>query len=257
MFSFTPRSTHLARKRIFAPVYSRSSIHSPRVQHILRTQTAKLMHFLSNQMTASPTGKSGHLIPRNLIRPLETDFFTAFAFSEAEGTEFLDQLRAGANTTEELGMDIWELWHEDKRDSFFFFESQPEFKHFSNIFAPHGWRNHVQFEAWVVSVMRQYEDRVSSYLKTESEEGASSEKGVYWRLLTHRNSTTGQPLSWRERASEIMDHMGTHSFLPLTVPATLIDTHPISNYSNQEQELKQFILKQEPVTTLFLARSSF
>lgn len=36
-FSFIPRSTHLARKRIFAPVSSRSSIHRPSVQHILKT----------------------------------------------------------------------------------------------------------------------------------------------------------------------------------------------------------------------------
>lgn len=216
MFSFTPRSAHLARKRIFASVYSRSSIHSPYVQHILRTRTAKLIHFLSNQTAANSTGKSGHLIPRNLIRPLGTDIFTAFAFSEAEGTNFLDELRAGANTMEELGMDIWELWHEDKQDSSFFFESQPEFKNFSSLLAPHGRRNHVRFEAWVVSVMKLYETRMSSCLEVESEGRGDLERGVYWRLLTYKSPKARHQLSWRERASEIMDHMGKPGFSSLS-----------------------------------------
>ena len=212
MFSFIRRSTHLARKRMFAPVYSRSSIHTPRVQHILRTRTAKLTRFLSSQITASPTGKSGHLIPRNVLRALGADIFTAFAFSDAEGTDFLRELNAGANTMEDLGMDIWELWHEDKRDSFFFFESQPELKRFANFLMPHGRNVHQKFEAWVVSIMKHYEARVSSYLKTESEDLESSEGGVYWRLLTQKNSGTRKSLSWNERASEIMDHMGTPTF---------------------------------------------
>ena len=214
MFSFAPRSAHLARKRVFAPVYSRSSIHSPRVQHILKTRTAQLTHFLAAQITASATGKSGHLISRNFIRPLETDIFTAFAFSDAEGTHFLQELRAGPNTTKEIGMDIWEFWHEDKRDSFFFFESQPELKRFARTFAPHGRAVHARFEAWVVAIMKQYETRVSSCLGEGSAEKKNPEQGVYWRLLTCRDPTTKQPLSWRERASEIMDHMGMPRSLP-------------------------------------------
>lgn len=225
MFSCIPRSTHLARKRIFAPVYSRSSIHGPRVQHILRTRTAKLIQFLSNQSSVSPVGKSGHLIPRNFIRALETDVFTAFAFSDAESTRFLNKLRAGANTMKEIGMDVWELWHEDKRDSFFFFESQPGLRHLCSFFAPHGHDVHVRFEAWVESVTRQYEARVSSSLKTGCGEKETSEQGVYWRLLTYKNPTTRQPLSWHERASEIMDHMGVPlSLLPFTTLSS-IQTH--------------------------------
>ena len=216
MFSFTPRSAHLARKRIFASVYSRSSIHSPRVQRILRTRTAKLIHFLSNQIATKSTRKSGHLVPRNLIRPLGTDIFTAFAFSEAEGTTFLDELRAGPNTMEELGMDIWELWHEDKRDSSFFFESQPELKIFSDFLAPQGRRNHVRFEAWVVSVMKLYETRMSSCLGVEDDGRGDLERGIYWRLLTNTSPKARHQLSWRERASEIMDHMGTHGFSSLS-----------------------------------------
>ena len=238
MFSFILRSCHIARKRIFAPVYSRSSMHSPRVQHILKTQTAKLAHFLSNQVTASSTGKSGHLIPRNFIRALGADVFTTFAFSDAEGTNFVDGLQAGANTMEELDMDIWELWHEDKRDSFFFFESQPELKRFTDFFAPHGRDIHVRFEAWVASVMKQYEARVSSRSKVKSEETECAEQGVYWRLLTHKSPITQQPLSWHERASEIMDHMGAPGFLRYTIFSPPLDTSPISHCSNQEHQLR-------------------
>ena len=227
MFSFVPRSTHLARKRIFAPVYSRSSTHGPRVQHILSTRTAMLTQFLSNQTSVSPTGRSGNLIPRNFIRALGTDVFTAFAFSDAESTTYLNELRAGANTMKELGMDIWELWHEDKRDSFFFFESEPGLQVFRSFFAPHGRDIHVRFETWVESVMRQYEARVSSCFKSECEEKGSSEQGVYWRLLTYRSPTTRQPLSWHERASEIMDHMGTPVFFPLSfTPSSIYNSRP-------------------------------
>lgn len=112
----------------------------------------------------------------------------------------------------EIGLDVWELWHEDKRDSFYFFESQPGLKVVSTLFAPRGREIHVRFEAWVLRVMKQYEARVSSCSKTESEDKEVLERGVYWRLLTYRNPMTKQPLSWYERASEIMDHMGTPSF---------------------------------------------
>lgn len=214
MFSSTSRSTHNARKRIFAPVYSRSSIYSPRVQHILKTRTTKLIQFLLHQSSPNRTGETGHLVPRNVIRALGADIFTAFAFSDTEGTHFLDQLRAGANTMQELGMDAWELWHEDKRDSFFFFESQPGFKRFGDWFAPHGPSVHARFEAWVVAIMKQYEARVSTCLKVQSEDKEASEKSVYWRLLTYKSP---QPLSLHERASEIMDHMGKTGSVYFTI----------------------------------------
>ena len=194
MFSFIPRSTHRARKRIFASVYSRSSIHSPHVQHVFKTRTQKLIQFLSSQTTAIPTGRSGHLIPRNIFRALGTDIFTSFAFSDAEGTGYLDELRAGANSMQELGMDVWELWHEDKRDSFYFFESQPVLNYLSKFFAPDGQDIHERFEAGVESMMKQYEARVSSCSKPESEGKEGGEQGVYWRLLTYESPTT-QPLS--------------------------------------------------------------
>ena len=234
---------HLARKRVFAPVYSRSSIYSPRVQHILTTRTAELTRFLSTQIDARPSSKSSHLIPRNLLRALGADIFTAFAFSDTEGTNFLGELRAGANTMKDLGMDIWDLWHEDKRDSFFFFESQPELKHFAHFFAPHGREVHVRFEALVVSIMKLYEARVSSRTKVESEEKESAEQGVYGRLLTYKSPTTRQPLSWDERASEIMDHMGKPGSPPSAIPPPPIKNHPI-------QLLEQrTIAKRAPIPT--------
>ena len=189
MFSFIPRSAHLARKRIFAPAYSRSSIHCPRVQRTIKTRTIKLIRFLSNQTSANPSGTFGYLIPRNIFRALGTDIFTAFAFSDAEGTRYIDELRAGANTMEELGMDVWELWHEDKRDIFRFLENQPEVKHFSKFLAPYGQAIHSRIEAWVLSVIKQYEARLSSYSKTASKEKDCSEQGVYWRQPTVPNTS--------------------------------------------------------------------
>ena len=234
---------HLARKRVFAPVYSRSSIYSPRVQHILTTRTAELTRFLSTQIDIRPSSKSSHLIPRNFLRALGADIFTAFAFSDAEGTNFLGELRAGANTMKDLGMDVWDLWHEDKRDSFFFFESQPELKHLAYFFAPHGREIHVRFEAWVVSIMKLYEARVSSRTKVESEEKESAEQGVYGRLLTYTSPTTRQPLSWDERASEIMDHMGE-----LGSPPSAIPPPPIKNHSIKLLE-QRTIAKRAPIPT--------
>lgn len=173
-----------------------------------------------------------------LLRPLGADIFNAFAFSDAEGTSFLDRLQAGANTMQELGINIWELWHEDKRDSFFFFESQPELKRFTDCFAPHGRDIHVRFEAWVVSVMKQYEARVSSRSKVKNKEIECAEKGVYWRLLTHKSPITKQPLSWNERASEIMDHIGAPGFRRYTISSPSIDTRPISHCLNQMHQLR-------------------
>lgn len=236
MFSCSPRSTHLARKRVFAPIYSRSSIYSPRVQHILKTRTAKLVRFLLHQVSDSPTGVTGHLVPRNSIRALGTDIITAFAFSDVEGTNFLDELRTGANTMQQLGMEVWELWHEDKRDSFFFFESQPGLKRFANFFAPHGRSIHMRFEVWVEAVIKQYEARVSPCVKVESEEKQNSEQGVYWRLLTYKSPTTGQPLTWNERASEIMDHMGALGSDPHTIPVLCIHVIPSLAPSSQRNE---------------------
>ena len=159
--------------------------------------------------------------------------FTAFAFSDAEGTDFLNGLRAGANTMQELGMDAWELWHEDKRDSFFFFESQPGFKRFADWFAPHGRSVHARFEAWVVAIMKQYEGRMSACSMVESGEKEVSEQSVYWRLLTYKSP---QPLSWHDRASEIMDHMGKPCSLSFTVAVSCVLTHHNPGKTQERQQ---------------------
>ena len=133
-------------------------------------------------------------------------------------------------------MEVWELWHEDKRDSFFFFESQPGINRFANLFAPHGRSIHARFEAWVVALTKQYEARVSPCLKGESEEKEISEQGVYWRLLTYKSPTTGRPLSWNERASEIMDHMGAPDTDPDTISLSRIHVIPNLAPSSQRNE---------------------
>ena len=254
MFSFIPRSDHVRRKRIFAPAYSHSSMHSPRMQHILATRIAKFSRFLLNQTITSSSNDSGRLIPRNLFRALGVDILTAFAFSDADGTNVMDELQTGANTMEEIGIGIWEPWHEDKRGSFHFFESQPEFKYLCSVFAPHGRDVHVRFEAWVASIMGQYESRLSLPLQIANEEKGNPEKGVYWRLLTYRCPNSGQPLSWRERASEIMDHMGTCEILSISIPASTLCIHLLTHSSNFENFL---MLVQEPAMILSHVPSSF
>lgn len=132
---------------------------------------------------------------------------------------------------QELGMDAWELWHEDKRDSFFFFESQPGFKRFADWFAPHGPSVHARFEASVVAIMKQYEARVSTCLKVQSEDKEASEQSVYWRLLTYKSP---QPLSLHERASEIMDHIGKTGSVYFTNAVSYIHTYHNPDLSPRE-----------------------
>jgi hypothetical protein len=158
MFSFPSRRDHFNRKRIVAPAYSKSSISGARLQSIFQTRLQKLVSFLESQADGQP------LIVRNLFRVLGADIFTAFTFSETEGTHFLDRLRTGPNTMKQLDMDCLKLWQEDYRNSFFFFESQPEFKYFSHFFAPHGRPIHDRFEAWITEIIIRYEAQIKDRL---------------------------------------------------------------------------------------------
>jgi hypothetical protein len=204
MFSFPSRREHFNRKRIVAPAYLKSSISGPRMQSIIQPKLQKLISFLKSQADQP-------LIVRNIFRALFTDVFTAFAFSEMEGTHFLERLRTGPNTMKQLGMDDLQLWHEDIRDSFFFFESQPGFKYVSHFFIPQSRPIHRRFEAWITEIINRYEARVEDKLQDKS----FSEPGIYWRLLARNNSATVENLGWRERASEIMDQMGRVSLISM------------------------------------------
>jgi hypothetical protein len=217
MFSFSSSREHSIRRRLVAPAYSKLSISSLRTQSIIQHTLRKLVIYLQSQTDGQP------VIVRNVFRALITDVFTAFAFSEMEGTIFLDKLRTGPNTMKDLGMDDFQLWHEDTRGSFFFFESQSEFKYLSHFFAPHCRQVHERFEAWITNIINRYEARVK-------EDESFPEHGVYWRLLAGKNSPTVENLGWRERASEIMDQMGKVSpvyFLWKIFTANLLEQVPV------------------------------
>ena len=209
MFCFQHRAIHTARKRVVAPAYSKSSMCAPRVQRIVRDNVSKLVNFLEHQVRTGSNGhQSGSLMARNVFRALAVDVITAFAFSESTGTKFLDRLQSGPNTMQQIGMDDFALWNQDERDPFFFFESQPGFNSFLPCFAPQAKSTHARMEAYMLRLIGRYENELSQGAASEKESTVPSDHGPYYRLLNAKDSLSGQGLSWRERASEILDHIG-------------------------------------------------
>ena len=107
----------------------------------------------------------------------------------------------------DLEMEDLELWYEGRREKFFFFfVREPEFRWFSGLFAPKGPSVHARFEKYLSLLIDKYEVTVSPVAKWG--EGSRTEHGVHWRLLTWRSPAMGLGLEWRQRAAEIVDHMG-------------------------------------------------
>lgn len=216
MFSFKSSQAHITRRRIYAMNYSKSAISQPHVQNIIKTRISTLIRFIAQQTssTSRTDGKSSPLVVRNLFRALQADVFTAFAFSETVGTNFLDNLGVGrANTSEELGMDLIDLFHEDKRDAFFFWESESPFKYFARLLGWDGPVAHMNAETWVSNLISRYEAslQVSPKDMHPMNQKRLGDNSVYGKMLVWRNTQTGRPLSWEERASEMMDHVGSSS----------------------------------------------
>lgn len=218
MFSIASTHAHAKRKRIFASGYSKTTISQYRAQNIIKSRTVKILKFIGQQTStnASSLGKSGPIIVRNVFRALQADIFTAFAFSETDGTNFLENLKTGPNTQEDLGMDMMDLFHDDKRDSFFFWESEKPFKYFSRFIKPNALATHIQGQRWLGEIISRYEMRNKlEDIEDDEQQLKSFEFGIYKKLLMWRNPETGKPLDWNERASEIMDHMGNSTPLSL------------------------------------------
>lgn len=215
MFSFKPSRTHSTRRRIHAMNYSKSAISQPDIQNIIRTRTSALIRSIAQQTssTGRPNGKSSPLVVRNLFRALQADIFTAFAFSESVGTNFLGNLTVGrANTTEQLGMGVIDLCHEDKRDAYFFWESESPFKYLAHLV---GWDwpvAHVNMETWVLNLISAYESMAQALLKERGPDNKPlrTNGSVYGKMMAWSHPETGRRLSWDERASEIMDHIGLY-----------------------------------------------
>lgn len=220
MFALCSTKVHNTRRRIIAPSYSKSAICSPKVQSIIRSRASKVLDFLKKEANVNPDQESGPLLVRNVTRAMGVDIFTAFAFSEEDGTTYLDKLASGPNTMEQLGMSDMRLWCEDTRESFFFFESEPEFKRWSRFLAPHGRSAHRRFESFISNIVGQFDTRAISSVKDEK--GACIKNAPfspYARLHNWKDPVMGTRLSPSERASEIMDHMGK-STLPSPMSST-------------------------------------
>ena len=223
MFSMGPRQSHAKRRRIFASAYSKTSISHFHVQNIIKTRTATLLRFIDQQISTEDFsfGKSGPLVIRNMFRALQADIFTAFAFSEKDGTSFLERLKSGANTIEDLGMESMDLCHDEKRDPFFFWESETPFKHIGRFIVAEGPAIHAKAQRWLSGLMAKYESKLQAEEKNNPDEALSGfNYSPYRKMLTWRNPDTGRPLSWVERASEIMDHCG------LTLQICVYDIQP-------------------------------
>ncbi len=211
MFSFGPAQAHAKRRRVFASAYSKTSISQSQVQNIVKTRTATLLRFIDGQISNENTvfGISGPLVVRNVFRALQADVFTAFAFSEKDGTSFLDRLRSGANTMKDLGMEIMDLCHDERRDTFFFWESEIPFKYIGRFIATNGPIAHAKAQRWLSGLIAKYEAKLQLEERDYPDKPLSGFKySPYRKMLAWRNSETGRQLSWNERASEIMDHCG-------------------------------------------------
>lgn len=218
MFSFTSGQAHTKRKRIFASAYSKTSIAQHRVQDIIKSRVGKLTKFIESQTSNSETSHGSEpIVVHHLFRALQADIFTAFAFSDAEGSFFLDNLRKGSNTMEELGMGSMDLFHDDRRDTFFFWESETPFKYIGRFMARNGNQAHVTAQQWLLAFVARYEARVGSSGKLNDfeREIGTFNCSVYDKLLYYRHPETGKTLGRTERASEVMDHASMMSRVQL------------------------------------------
>lgn len=207
MFSFSSSRAHKQRRRVFASAYSKSAIAHFQVQQLIKARTAKLRRFIDRQADSdrfSP-GKTGPIVVRNIFRALQADVFTAFAFSEHEGTRYLDKLEEGANTLEDMDMGMMDLCHDDRRERYFFWESEKPFKYVAHFIDRNGPIAHKTAERWITELATRYETRINGK-KSQSSVGAT---GVYGKMLYWKEPGSGLSLSPDERVSEMLDHTGT------------------------------------------------
>lgn len=212
MFSSTSHQAHAKRKRIFASTYSKTAVTQDRVQTIIRTRVSKLVDFLERQTKSTRTrsGEDDAVVVRHVFRALQADVFTAFAFSGENGAKFLDHLKPGANTMEDLGMDDLDLFHDERREPFFFWESEKPFKYITNLIARQALPQHLKSQRWISELITKCEAELKTRDSTESPRQPFQpfDRSVYEKLLHHASGDTGKSLSWLERASEVMDHAG-------------------------------------------------
>lgn len=168
-----------------------------------------LLQFIDKQISteSSSFGKSGPLVVHNIFRALQSDIFTACAFSDKAGTSFLEKLRRGANTMEIPGMEMMDLCYDGM---FFFWQSEPPFKYIGRVVARNGPIVHAKAQECLSELAVNYKAKLHSEGEDCPDEPLSEfNYSPYTKMSTWRDLKTGQPLSWNEKASEIMDHTGS------------------------------------------------
>ena len=174
---------------------------------LIKTRVAKLICFIRRQARNNDTyeDKRGLIVACNIFRALQMDVSTACAFSQTEGTNFLDKLTAGPNTMNDIGMDVMDLYHDEKQQGFFFWESEAPFRHISHLIARSGPIARAKAQAWVSELISRYETNEKSREKLALLNGDYS---IYGKIWIWNGADRGRRLDREERASEILDHIG-------------------------------------------------
>ncbi|KAL9614004.1 MAG: hypothetical protein Q9167_001484 [Letrouitia subvulpina] len=212
MFSLASSEDHKQRRRIFAPAYSKTSISQQRVRRIIDSRVAKVIQYISIQSDGYRYGQSRQtpVIPRNIFRALQADVFTAFTFADDVGTQYLENLCCGASTTEELGMSMMDLCHDEKRDPFFFWESEVPFKYIARFVGRNGPTLHTNAHRWLIELVSKYEADQSETKSTQIGSKPSEFMTSTWEKLTSwRSRETGMALGELDCLSEVLDHAGS------------------------------------------------
>ncbi|KAI4164572.1 MAG: hypothetical protein LQ342_001885 [Letrouitia transgressa] len=212
MFSLASSEGHKQRRRIFAAAYSKTGISQDQVQKIIGSRVAKVIRFIGIQSDCRKSGQDGQtpLIPRNIFRALQADVFTAFTFSDDAGTQYLDNLGYGANTTQELGMNMIDLCHDEKRDPFFFWESEVPFKYIARFIGRNGPTLHANAHRWLSDLVSKHETNRSGIKPTQIRSKPNQFMSSTWEKLTSwRSQETGMPLDQLDCLSEVLDHAGS------------------------------------------------
>ncbi|KAJ5146150.1 uncharacterized protein N7515_000714 [Penicillium bovifimosum] len=202
MFSFTGNADHAARRRIFSSNYLKSNVSTPYIQQIIQSRVEKMIRFIDSAVEED-TKKTQPMVVRNIYRAMQSDISTRFAFSDSYGTDWLDKLSGPVNQSKHTGMHVMDFFHQELREATFFWESEPPFLYVNQLLVPNGPPEQQNAQKWAAGLFRRFE----AMLDESSNRDELVRQGVYGKLYTYRDSE-GRPLSFEDRASEMLDHIG-------------------------------------------------
>lgn len=205
MFSFTGNADHAARRRIFSSNYLKSNVTSPYVQQIIQSRIEKLVGFIESAVEED-SKKTQPIVVRNIYRAMQSDISTRFAFADSYGTDWLNKLNGSVNESKDTGMHVMDFFHQELREATFFWESEAPFVYLNQLLAPNGPPEQQNAQKWASGLFRGFE----AILDESPDRDELVRQGVYGKLYTWRDSE-GEPLSFEDRASEMLDHIGMTS----------------------------------------------